>query len=817
MADTPDVAIPDTQKTSQTVITVDSSSSDDLKSKVVYSARDSIRMDAENEKVYLYGAASIHYEDIDLKSDLIVIDWNKKEVFAEGITDSSGRVSGKPIFKQGNQEFKTSTIRYNFNSKKGKITYVTTKEGEGYVHGESVKKDSANNLYIRKGKYTTCDADTPHFYIGTNRLKITSKKRVVTGPAYLVLEDVPTPFIIPFGYFPNSGGRSSGFIFPDVGESPTRGFFVRKIGWYFGINDYVDAALTGDIYTKGSYLVDGTTRYVKKYKYNGRMNFSYSYNITSEPELPDYSTSTDFHIGWQHTQDAKANPGSIFSANVNAGTSTFYQSNVSLPGQYLSNTFNSSISYTKYLGSKANLVTSLTHSQNSVTRDISLSLPNLAFNLTRITPFQAQKGTSKWYNNLGFSLSTVAENRIDTKDSLLFKKESLDNFKYGMKHVIPLSTSIKVLKYATLSPSINYVERWYPQYTTYTYNPSTERVDTTVVHGFKAVRDYVASAGLSTKIYGMFLFKSGKIAAIRHVITPAVGFSYHPNYADPRYGYYNTVQVDSTGRTVNYAIFQNSLYGGPAAGKYGFISFGFDNNIEMKLRTQTDTGTSTKKVKIFESLSVGSGYNLAVDSFNLANISLNGRTSLFDFFNIQFSTVFDPYILDESGVRRNKFEINENGRLARLTNANGALGFSINQHDKKAKSSAKASEQDLRYINEHPEDFVDFTIPWNISVNYNISYSKTGLEALPLTQSVRFDGDFSLTSRWKLGFNSGYDFTAAKVSYTAFNIYRDMHCWEMRFNWVPFGAQENYFFQINVRSSVLQDLKLTKKTDFYDR
>ncbi len=817
VTDTPEVAPTDTMNAVKAAAPDSEATSDGVKSKVVYSARDSIRMDAGVNKVYLYGDAKIHYQDIDLKADQIIIDWSKKEVFAEGITDTSGKVIGNPEFTEADQTFKATTMRYNFNTKKGKITYVTSKEGEGYIHGETVKKDSSDNLYIRNGKYTTCDLDTPHYYIGTNRLKIINKKRVVTGPAYLVIEDVPTPFVIPFGYFPNSRGRSSGIIFPAYGESVSRGFYLQKLGYYFGISDNLDAALTGDVYTKGSYLVNGSTQYYARYKYRGNFNFSYSYNITSEPELPDYAVEKDFHITWQHTQDPKARPGSIFSANVNAGTSNFYQANLSTPANYLSNTFNSSISWSKSLGSKANLVTSITHSQNTVTHDLSLSAPNVSFSLARITPFQSETGVNNWYNNIGFSYSVVAENRITTKDSLLFKKATLDSLNYGMEHIIPISTSIKVLKYATLTPNVTYTERIYPTYTVFSWDSVAKKLDTTTVHQIRTEGDYIASASLATKIYGMYLFNSGSIVAIRHVMTPTIGLSYRPDYGGSSYGIYRTVQSDTNHNVTNYSIYQNNLYGSPGSGRYGFVSFGLDNNVEMKVRTKSDTGSSVKKLKIFESLSINSGYNLAVDSFNLANFNVSGRTMLFNLFNLQLSGVWDPYALDSAGIRINKFELNEDGKLARLTSADFDLGFSLNRKNKKVQTSNKATEEELRHINEHPEDFVDFNIPWNVTVDYNIGYATQGFVKEPLTQTARFNGELLLTSKWKIGFNSGYDFTASKFSYTSINIYRDMHCWEMKFNWIPFGAQESYNFQINVKASVLQDLKLIKKTDFYDR
>jgi hypothetical protein len=791
---------------------------DALKSKIVYQAKDSIIGELNNEIVHLYREAKVDYEDLHLKAGYIRMDMNRKELYAEGLKDSTGNVIGRPEFSQGAQQFRASTIRYNFGTKKGKIGYVITKEGEGYIHGETVKKDPENNFYVRNGQYTTCENDTPHYAIGSRKLKVISNNKVVTGPAYLIVEQVPTPLLIPFGFFPNRKGRSSGVIIPSFGESAERGFFFQHIGYYFGLSDHFTTALTGDIYSKGSYTVDLASLYAKRYRFGGNFRLSYSRAITSEPELPDYAVQKDFHVNWIHTQDPKAKPYSNFSANVNAGSSSYFRNTISSATNFLSNTFTSSISYQKTFPDKPfNLGLSMNHSQNTLTHDMRITLPDVSFGVSRITPFkkQNQVGAEKWYQKIGASYSLRGTNFVQTKDSLIFEKESLENLQNGVQHSIPVSTSIKLLKYFSLSPSVNYTERWYLETVRYTWDADSGKTDTINVRQFNAARDYLFSTSLNTRVYGMFQFNKGKIAAIRHVISPIVAYSYRPDFSEVN-SYYKKVQVDTAGTMLQYSIYRNNVYGGPPSGKFGNISFGLDNNLEMKVKVNSDTGSSVKKIKIFESFRIDGNYNLAADSMNLSSFRVSGRTTLFDNVGINFGGTLDPYAFDSLDRDYNEYQYNINKHLARLTSANLSLNFSLSPKVQQ-KTSSKYSKQELDYINSHPEDYVDFNIPYNLSVSYTFSYTKTGDNSPNQSQSASANGDVSLTAKWKVGFNSWYDFTAKQFTNFGLNIFRDLHCWEMRLNWVPFGAQESYFFQINVKASILQDLKLMKRKDFYDR
>jgi hypothetical protein len=798
-----------------TIITIDREA---LKSKVKYHARDSIRFDIVGERVYLFGKAKVNYEDIELTAGYMEVDWSTRTLFARGVKDSVGAEIDLPEFKQKEDKFSARTLTYNFDSRKGKITQVNTRQGEGFILGETVKKIDDKSYYIRKGAYTTCDAPTPHYSISSNKLKVIQDNKVVTGPAYLVIEEVPTPLMIPFGYFPTRKGRANGILFPSYGESARLGFFFKDGGYYFGIGDVVDFALTGDIYTLGSWAAKLNSNYAKRYRFGGNVSVSYSEIKTSERELPDFNLYKDFFIRWNHRQDAKARPGSNFSANVNAGSSGYYQNNISSANNYLANTFQSSVAYTKsWQGKPYSFSATLSHSQNTLTRDVSLSLPNTNFSINRIYPFRRKvvAGPERWYEKIGISYQNNFQNTIRTKDTLLFKEGSPDKFRYGMSHNIPISTSMKMLKHFTFSPTVTYNEKWYPETIRKNYDETQDAVVTDTVKSFRAAREFLAGASLNTRIYGMFNFRKGKIHAIRHVMAPTISYNYRPDFSDPAFGYYKSFVTDSEGNTGQYSIFEQGIYGGPASGKFGMIGFNLDNNLEMKVRQQTDTTVNLKKIKIFESLAASISYNTAVDSLRWSNLNINGRTTLFDRVNITFSGTFDPYVADSVGRRINKLEWDENNRLARFVNASGSVGFNLVNTQKK--TSENVREDELNQINRNLDQYIDFSVPFNLAVNYHVSYTRAGILAATVNQTINVNGDVSITPKWKVTFSSGYDFNLKDLSYTSLGIYRDLHCWEMRLNWVPFGFQENYYFQINVKSSILQDLKLTKKNDIYDR
>lgn len=777
---------------------------------IFYDATDSMRFDINNQKIMLYGDAFIKYENTEIKAAFIEIDWALNQIYATGRKDSTGKISGYPQFKEGAESFKAHEMTYNYKSKKCRIKQITSKEGEGYILGKIVKKTEDDIFYLHKGDYTTCNAEKPHFSIRANRIKVIPGKKIVSGPAYLRVFNIPTPLFLPFGFFPNTAEESSGILIPSYGESANLGFFLKDGGYYFTINKQMDLAIRGDIYTKGSWATRSLLRYKKRYKYNGNFNLSYGRMINSEIDMPDYSIKKDFFIRWNHKQDPKSNPSMLFSANVNAGSSTYHKNNSYNANDYLSNTFTSSISLNKkWDGTPFNLSTNLRHNQNTNSKKVNLTLPDISFNMNRIFPFKNLGKSPKkhWYDKIGISYAMNTKNEISVADSLLFDKSALSKFRNGMKHNIPISTSIKVLKHFTLSPRFNLSERWYLSQIEKNWNGSEVITDT--LHKFTRAHDYSMSASLNTKLYGIAQFKKGKIAAFRHVLTPNVSFSFHPDFSKENLGYYKSVQSDSLGNIQTYSIMQNGIYGSPGASKSGNTNFSLGNLFDMKVRTKKDTTETLKKVTLLQSMGISSSYNIFADSLNFSNISLNARTKLFNTLDVSLSSSYDPYIY-KGGKRINQFEI-ENGRLARFTNANAALGFNISDN---TFSKTKEKEDDAKENNE--DDF--YKIPWNLNMNYTINYNKNNLPSSEVepTQSLNFSGNIKVTKGWKIGFRSGYDFKEKELTYSSVDVYRDLHCWEMLFHWIPIGFHKSYTLTIRVKASVLKDLKLEKKKDWID-
>jgi len=774
---------------------------------IFYDASDSMHFDILNQKVLLYGGAFIKYEKTEIKANFIEIDWENNQIYARGRLDSTGKTIGDPQFTESGKSFKAKEIIYNYKSKKGIIKELVTQEGEGFIHGKKVKKSESEIMYLKKGEYTTCNAEKPHFTIRANKIKVIPGKKIVSGPAYLTVLNIPTPLFLPFGFFPNTSKESSGILIPSYGESVNLGFFLKNGGYYFVLNKQMDLAIKGDIYTKGSWATRSLFRYKKRYKYNGNLNLSYGRMINSEKDLPDYSLKKDFFIRWSHKQDPKANPSLLFSANVNAGSSTYHKNNSYNANDYLSNTFTSSINLNKkWEGTPFNLSTNLRHSQNTTTKKVNLTLPSVNFSMNRIFPFKNMGKSNRihWYEKIGISYDLNTKNEITIADSLLLKSNTLSKFRNGIKHSIPISTSVKIFKYFTFSPRFNLTERWYLSQIKKSWNGSSVITDT--LQKFTRAHDYSMSASLNTKLYGITEFKKGKIAAFRHVLTPNVSFSYRPDFSKENFGYYKNVQSDTLGNIQNYSIMQNGIYGGPGKGESGSINFNLGNLVDMKVRSKKDTTETLKKITILQSMGIASSYNIFSDSLNLSNITLNARTKLLGLLDLTFSSRYDPYMLNKNGSRINQFEI-KNGRLARFINANAALGFNMTEGFFNNEANKDEKEK---------KDF--YKIPWNLNMNYTITYNKGNLpssEVDPI-QSLNFSGNIKITPKWKIGFRSGYDFKEKELTYSSVDVYRDLHCWEMLFHWIPIGFHKSYTFTIRVKASVLQDLKLEKKKDWID-
>lgn len=788
-----------------------------LKEKVIYSATDSMLIDKVNQKAYLYNNAVVLYEGLNLKAGYIEIDFGKNTVFATTMKDSAGKEVQKPIFDQGEDKFTAEKITYNFKTKKGKIVDVITQQGEGFIHGKDIKKDTNNVYYVGHGKYTTCDLEHPHYYIGAKKIKIIPDDKIVTGPAVLYIADIPTPLAIPFGYFPNKKGRASGILLPTYGESANLGFFLKDGGFYFGMNEYVDLALRADGYSNGSYGAKAASNYRNRYHYAGGLSVNYSRFIEGDIELPNSTSRNDFFVRWNHSQDPKSRPSSRFSANVNAGSSSYNKYNGNVTGDYLSNTFQSNISYSKsFSGTPFNFSANARHSQNTITKKIDISLPELALNMNRIYPFKSKRSVgNKWYDKIGLSATANARNDINTYDTLLFTDRTLHEMRNGIRFTMPISTSFNVLKYFTFTPTINTASNIYFETIQKRYDPNVNYVFTDTITGVKMANDFSASSGLSTRLYGDYFFRGKHLKQIRHVATPTLSASYRPDFAGSGYGYYKSVQVDATGEEQQYSIFQNGIYGSPQSGKSGMIGFSLNNSLEAKIRQKTDSGNVDKKVPILESFNIGFAYNLAADNFNWSAININGRTKLFNVLDINASASLDPYQIDSTGNRIEEYEW-KNNKIGRITNSNVSLSTNLRSRDgDKTKSSKMGTQDELDYINTHPDAYVDFNVPWNLNVYYNINYSKPGISET-VSQSVTFNGDLSLTKKWKISLTSGYDFTQKEMTLTSVNVYRDLHCWEMRFNWVPFGFRQSFSIDINVKSSILKDLKLSRRKDYRD-
>ncbi len=815
----PPLSITDSTKTDSATFQPVKISSDGLDAPVKYKARDTIYYDLTNARVYLIGAAQVQYKDITLTADSIIFDWKNSVVTAMGRKDSIGQLANRPSFSQGERKYDAQEIQYNFKTNKGKISEILTQEDEGFIRSSVVKRMPNEVLFGKNNIYTTCNKDHPHFYIASSKIEVIPGKSIVSGPANLVVADVPTPLFLPFGIFPLNAKRKSGIIFPEYGEDKNRGFFLRNGGYYFGISDNVDLALTADIYSRGSWKAVAASRFNKRYKFNGNVRMTFANERAFSSEINDFTSNKQFNIAAQYNQDGKAKPNSHFGANINFGTSGFnklFASNTNF--NYLNNTYQSSVSYSQTIPySPFNFTVSANHSQSTLSHLVSVSLPTVAFNMNTIYPFRRQTGigSERWYEKIGFSYTMNAQNQVANADSLFFSAQTLRNLQSGMRHNIPVSAPFQVLKHLTVTPAFNYTESWSLQTTRQTWNPDSNFINYDTIRSFAATREFNLSLSTSTRVYGVLNFKKGKIKAIRHVVTPSLGFSYHPDFSDPKWNTYKTVQVDAEGSTQRYSLFSDAIYQGPGQGKSGSINFSLGNTLEMKVFSKKDTLQQTKKVKLLDALNLGASYNLAADSLNLSIISISGRTKLFDKFDINFGSRFDPYIIDSTGRRLNRFEWNENNRLARLTNANLSIGTTFQSKQSVKQELTKDQES---YLAASMNQYVSFEVPWNVNLAYSLFLQSIntaeGNDSLTFNQTLNISGGLNLTKNWKLTMSTSYDFVNHKFPTASLGIYRDLHCWEMSIQWVPFGIRPSYSFVLRVKASVLQDLKLPKRSDW---
>ncbi|MBQ4009608.1 MAG: LPS-assembly protein LptD [Bacteroidales bacterium] len=802
------------------------SKSKDFDVPVYYNSDDSLLNDMKNRKAFLYGNAVVKYEDMTINAAFIEVDLDKKEVYAYGRTDGDSIV-GKPEFNQGDETFVADTIRYNFNSKKGIIKNVTTVYDGAYLIGGKTKLHENKHIHMTHGKFTTCDLPDPHFYFNLSKAIVIPDDKIISGPANLVVEDVPTPIGIPFGFFPNKKGGTSGIIIPEFGDEENRGFFLRNGGYYWAINDYVDLTVLGDIYSKGSWGAGMIMNYKLRYKFNGSLSFKYNRNLFGYRGLSNFSASNQYALRWKFTQDSKANPNSTFSADVNMSSTDYDKYNSYNVNNYMTSTKQSSVSYSYvFPNTPLSMSVALKHSQNSNTGSIDLTLPEFAFNMSRIYPFKRKKavGKSRFYEKISIAYTMNATNKIRTNDADFFNIP-YDSITNGIIHRIPINASFKLFKYTTLTPSFNYNERWYFKRFSKQWNDSENLLETDYASTFARVWDYNASLSWSTTIYGMFNFRKGKVKALRHVFSPNVSFSYVPDFGKEKYKYYGTysrvMYNNSTGQydTVSnmYSMFEGLPYGTPNKGGSGTVNINLGNNLEMKLRNLKDTTKDNMKIKLLESFNISTNYNIFADSLRWAPISITARTRI-KVVDISFNTTLDPYAIaqNEYGTyqRINKALVKTNGHLVRMTIGYLTVGFSLNS---KARDKKIAEQQESLYdiIYGYPNSYVDFNVPWNLRVSYTFRYTKP-YDEMKITQTLNVSGELNITKKWKISVATGYDFEAKKMSPTTIDIYRDLHCWEMSLHVVPFGQHKSYAFQINVKASMLQDLKLNKRRSWFD-
>lgn len=822
-----------------------------LEAQVIYSAEGYIRRNIVNKTVILVSNAKVNYGSIEITADSIMIDMNDNTLFAIGRTDTSKTVKGSPVFKEGSQEIAADDLRYNFNTKRALASNIETKQSEGLLRSSKTKLLEDGTSNISTSTYSTCEADPPHFYINLPRARIYPGEKLVSGPGNLVLEGIPLPLFLPFAYFPiNTKSQASGILIPHFGQETQRGYNLTDGGYYFAINDYFDLAVRGSVYANGTWMLTSQTNYLKRYKYSGNFSFSYASNVTGHKGLDDYAVNSNYRIGWTFNQDPKAAPGSRFAASVNMSSSGFDRQNSYVVTEHVTTQRQSSVSYSKsWDGTPFNFSASMNHTQDVRLKTVNLNLPKANFSMNRIYPLKSKNnpGASKWWQDLQFSYSAQLDNRIATLDSLLFTKEAFENMKNGFSHQAPLSLQIRPFKNFSISPSLTYNGVLYTEKLEkfWVVNPETGQaalVDT-IVRGptYGHAVNPAISASFNPQIFGMFQFtKPGsRIEAIRHVIRPSVGFSYVPFLSGFSSKMYRQIQNPVTGvYGSEYSIYQNGIYGTPSLSqRSGNVSFSITNILEAKVFERNDTTGKAKKVKIIDNLGLNTSYNIFADSLNFAPVTISARTTLANNINISANSSFSLYGTNASGQPIGMFALQQSGKLMRLTNVGASLDVSLSElfsgSDEKKKSAATpnaltggvqegspTNTNDLR-TRDMGSGLTDqfgyavFDVPWTMNLSYSVNYSKQSTKSV-VSQAFTVGGSVSITKKMSATYTSGYDFTGKEITMTQIGISRDLHCWQMNFNWVPNGTMKMWNFTIRVKASVLGDLKYERRKDFHD-
>lgn len=822
-------------------------SKDTLSVPVKYHADDSVVLNIPEKTFHLFGKVNIDYDQINLKGAEVDYDQSTNILKARYRLDSAGNHIGAPVFtQQGQQPFQSDSMLYDFKSKRGKIYSTVTQQGEGFIYSQQVKKEADGSFNSFKARYTTCDYDPPHFDFRAKKVKIIPNKLLISGPANLEVEGVPTPLFIPFAIFPLTHGQRTGLLPPTYEVSQQKGIGLVNGGYYFGLGEYADLTLRAEVYSYGSWGMTINPRYFKRYKYSGSFMLSINSTRFGDPETPDFTKSKDFRIMWSHSMDSKAHPGVTFSASVNAGTSTYNFYNITDPAARLNNILSSSIAFSKtWANSPFNLTLSANHSQNTNTRQVSISLPNMAFNMNTIYPFQPKNfvGTPKWYEKIGIGYSLNFQNAVNFADSQFLKPVFFKDFQTGIQHQIPISLTLPTFKFLTVSPGVSYTERWYTKEQILNFDPKLNKLDTTYKSGLYTARQVTTSISLSTAVYGMFQFnkhnKEARIQAIRHVIRPSISLSYQPDLNSQFY-YYRRVDTAANIPMQPFSYFDGIGFGPFGAGKFGGISFSLDNNLEMKLKSRKDTTNGgIKKVKLLDGFGITGSYNLVADSFKLSPFSIYARTTLFNKVNISANGIIDPYVYNAYGRRIDKYVWQAGQRtIGTLRNGSISLGTSFKSPEKRnggegsgpdttanmnipGQNPMEAEQERMRRMHENPGDYVDFNIPWSVNLSYSLNFNKTRTpdykrDTTIFVQSLNFSGDFSLSPKWKIGMSSGFDFIHQKLTYTTLNISRDLHCWRMTISVIPLGFYKSFSITLSPTAGILHDLRINRTRQFYD-
>jgi lipopolysaccharide assembly outer membrane protein LptD (OstA) len=832
-------------------------SKDSISFPVDHKAEDSMVLEVDSRKVLLYGKGEIKYDDIQLNAPKIEYDQQTQFVTAKMGRDTAGLVAGMAKLKQGETVTVSDSLRFNFKSQKG-LTYSSFFQQEEFFNfAQKVKKIDPETFYAQNGRFTTCNLDTPHFAFRFSKAKFINKKLVVTGPVHPEFEDVPLPIYLPFGIFPMKKGRQSGFIPPQFTVNENFGVGLEGFGYYKVINDYLDAKAWFDLYSYGSWRANFSPSYRMRYRYNGSFNLSFQNTKFAFKGDPDFKKNKSFFITWMHSMDSKARPGVSFSASVNAGSSKYlslvpngalvnpgFSGNVQGGGSYMqpmnfTNQLSSTISYQKsWAGTPFNLAVNLNHNQNTATRVVNLNLPDIAMVMNTIYPFQPKEsvGASKWYEKLGIAYSGNYKGQISFYDTAFRFKQLIDTFQWGASHDIPITLSLPSLGPLQVAPNFSFRERWFAQKFYRKWNPQTERLDSSIDRGFYTAREMSMGLSFSTAVFGTYQAKNkdARVQAIRHVMRPQFGINYKPDLMKP---YYFREQVNKQGDRALMSVFDGSIFGPFSSEENGGIGFGIDNNIEMKVRSKSDTGEAElKKVKLLDGFGISGGYNFLADSFKLSTFNLYARSTLFETINITANATLDPYKTDpRTQYRKNEYAW-QGGKFTPGSITSGSVNISTSfqskkKDDKDKKTDAKSDDdpannltqeqmmQQLDYIRRNPAEFTDFNIPWSISFSYSLSFAKIlrpdYTYKTELTSNFNFNGDFSLTPKWKVGANGYYDIKTMKLQSLTTFITRDLHCWQMSINVTPIGLYRFFNISINPKSGLLRDLKINRTRYFY--